>query len=101
MSANCDVIVAFPIYGQFGSIRKPDFGCKTCIFINNNLSSYKIWKQNKKISNTALTLLLWVKVLFLQKMADISKIKRALVQKSIFSETTHVCTYVPNFKFLT
>ena len=42
MSANCDVIVAFPIYGQFGSIRKPDFGCKTYIFINNNLSSYKI-----------------------------------------------------------
>ena len=24
MSANCDVIVIFPIYGQFGAIRKPD-----------------------------------------------------------------------------
>ena len=24
MSANCDVIVIFPIYGQFPAIRKPD-----------------------------------------------------------------------------
>ena len=24
MSENCDVIVIFPIYGQFGAIRKPD-----------------------------------------------------------------------------
>ena len=27
MSANYDVIVIFPIYGQFGEIRKPDSGC--------------------------------------------------------------------------
>ena len=26
MSENCDVILIFPIYGQFGAIRKPDFG---------------------------------------------------------------------------
>ena len=26
MSANCDVIFIFPIYGQFGAIRKPDSG---------------------------------------------------------------------------
>ena len=34
----------FPIYGQFGAIRKPDSGrivCKPYIFINNNLISYK------------------------------------------------------------
>ena len=39
----------FFIYGQFGAIRKPDSGrivCKTYIFINSNLLSYKIWKQN-------------------------------------------------------
>ena len=39
MSANCDVIVVFPIYGQFGATRKPDSGdtvCKTYIFINVN-----------------------------------------------------------------
>ena len=49
MSANCNFIVIFPIYGQFGAIRKPDSGrivCKTYIFINSNLLSYKNWKQN-------------------------------------------------------
>ena len=35
MFANCDVIVIFLIYGQFGAIRKPNSGgiaCKTHIF---------------------------------------------------------------------
>ena len=32
--------------------------------------------------------------------ADISKIKRTLVLKGIFSEITYMCTYVPNLKFL-
>ena len=44
MPENCDVIVIFPIYGLFGAIRKLDSGriiCKTFIFINSNLSSYK------------------------------------------------------------
>ena len=44
MSQNCDVIVIFPIYSQFGAIRKPNSGCivsKTYIFINSNLLSYK------------------------------------------------------------
>ena len=87
MSENYDVIVIFRIFGQFGAIRRPDSGhrvCKSYVFSNRNLLSYKNWKQNLKISNTALTLLLWVKVLFwtknanfLQKNADISKIKGA------------------------
>ena len=37
MSANCDVVVSFTIYGQFGAIRKLDsryIVCKTYIFIN-------------------------------------------------------------------
>ena len=49
MSENCDVIVIFPVYGQFEGIRKPDSGrivCKTYNFINSNLLSYKNWKQN-------------------------------------------------------
>ena len=36
MSANCDVIIIFPIYDQFGAIQKPDsrrMVCKTYIFI--------------------------------------------------------------------
>ena len=44
MSTNCDVIVISPIYGQFGAIPKPDsrrIVCKTYIFINCNLLSYK------------------------------------------------------------
>ena len=49
MLTNCDVISIFPIYGQFGAIRKSDFEgivCKVYIFINSNLFSCKIWKQN-------------------------------------------------------
>ena len=49
MTANGDVFVFFPIYGQFAAIRKPDSGrmvYKSYIFINNNLLFYKTWKQN-------------------------------------------------------
>ena len=38
-----------------------------------------------------LAILLWVKVLLLPKNADISKTKKALVLKGIFSQTTYVC----------
>ena len=44
MPENFDVIAIFSIYGQFRAIRKPDSGCivcKTYIFINSNLLSYK------------------------------------------------------------
>ena len=30
MSENCDVIVIFWIFGQFGAVRRPDFGHKVC-----------------------------------------------------------------------
>ena len=49
MSENCDVIVIFPIYGQFGAIQKLDsvcIVCKTYVFINSNLLSYKNGTQN-------------------------------------------------------
>ena len=49
MSAHCEAIVFFPIYGQFAAILKPDSGrmvYKIYIFINSNLLSYKTWKQN-------------------------------------------------------
>ena len=39
MSENCNVVAIFPIYGQFGAIRKPNSGrifCKTYIFIYSN-----------------------------------------------------------------
>ena len=44
MSENCDVIVIFLIYAQFGAIQKPDSRrrfSKTYVFINSNLLSYK------------------------------------------------------------
>ena len=49
MLKNCDVIVILPIYGQFGEFWKPDsrrMVCKTYIFINSNVLSYKKWKEN-------------------------------------------------------
>ena len=51
MSANCAVIVIFPIYGQFGAIRKPDtrcMVCKTYIFIKNN---FLFTKTEKELEN--------------------------------------------------
>ena len=49
MLANCDVIVIFLIFDQFGAIRKPDswrIVCKVYIFISSNLLFYKNWKPN-------------------------------------------------------
>ena len=49
MSESFDIVVFFPVYGQFGAIRKPysgDIVYKTKVFINSNLLSYKNWKQN-------------------------------------------------------
>ena len=46
---NYDVIVFFSIYGQFGAIWKLDSRhrlCKSFIFINSNLLSYKNLKEN-------------------------------------------------------
>ena len=110
LSPNIDFIVIFRIYGQFEAIRKPNsrrMVCNSHIFMNINFSSYKNSKQSIKISNTALILLLWIKVIFLPKTlifsernAEISKVKQVLVWKSIFSEAIYVCTYVLNFKFL-
>ena len=44
MSGNCDVIVIFQIFSQFGAVRKPDSGhrvCESYVFSNRNLLSYK------------------------------------------------------------
>ena len=42
MPVNCDIIVIFSIYGQFGSIQKTDSGHIVCkIFVNSKLLSYK------------------------------------------------------------
>ena len=49
--SNYGVIIIFPIYCQFGAIRKPDSGlivCKTNIFIKSKFLSYRKWKTNLK-----------------------------------------------------
>ena len=88
------MLLPLPIYGQFRVIWKPDsrrIVCKTYIFINSNFLSYKNWKQNQKTSNTFITLLFWVKVIFwpkhadsLQKMLTSAKLRRLWHQKVYF-----------------
>ena len=42
MSENCDIIVIFRSFGQFGAVRRPDSGhkvCKSYFSINSNLLS--------------------------------------------------------------
>ena len=43
MSLHCNVIVIFPIYGQFGAIQKPDSGrivCNSNLFISEKYISH-------------------------------------------------------------
>ena len=51
MSENCDVIVIFRIFGQFGAVRRPDSGhrvCKSYVFSNSNLFLTKTENRAKK-----------------------------------------------------
>ena len=68
------------------------------VLINNNPLSYKNRKENQKVSNTAINYALSKGTSFakknpefLEKNADISKIKEILVLKGIFSETNYGC----------
>ena len=87
MSANCEVIVVFPIYVKFRVIPKPHSGyvVKLTFLLIVIFYLTKTENRTKKISNIALTLVLWVtfyfcqKWWFLQKNADISRIKKVLV----------------------
>ena len=59
MSTNFDVIVIFPVYGQFGAIQKPDsrcMVCKTYIFINSNLFKLKTELKNLQHSSHIIAL---------------------------------------------
>ena len=52
----------------------------------------------KKIYNTALILLIWVKVPFLSRNGDFLQKKYDISKGYIFWNYIWVCTYVPNFK---
>ena len=44
MSENCDAIVIFQIFCQFGAVWRPDSGhrvCKSYVFSNGNLLPYR------------------------------------------------------------
>ena len=93
-------IVDNVLSGNFDVIVMPDSGrtvWKTYNFLNSILLSYINWKQNLKLSNTALTILIWVKILFLPKNCyfllknvGISKIKTDFLLKGIFSEDSSI-----------
>ena len=93
-------IVDNVLSGNFDVIVMPDSGrtvWKTYNFLNSILLSYINWKQNLKFSYTALTILLWVKILFLPKNCyfllknvGISKIKTDFLLKGIFSEDSSI-----------
>ena len=82
--------------------------CKTCIFINSNLLSYKTWKKNYKIFNTVLILVLWVKVLLFTKRCCFFAIikKKCWHQQNLESLATkrylflklNMCVYLRNLR---
>ena len=57
MSKNCDVTAIFLIFGQIGAVQIPDSGhrvCKSYVFSDSNLFSYKI-ENRTKTSQTQLS----------------------------------------------
>ena len=100
MSETSDVIDIFPIYGQFGAIRKPIPAVKLIFLLILAFYLTKTESRTKKSSTQLSHYCFEWRYYFGQKRIFFCKIKRALELKGIFSETKHVCTYVPNFKFL-
>ena len=47
MSANYDVLVIFPIYGQFEAIRKPDSGRTVCKTFSLTVTCYLTKTENR------------------------------------------------------
>ena len=70
MSGNSEVIVIFPIFGQFGVIRTPDsrhIVCKTYNSIESNLLFYKKMKTELKNLESSFRTTALRKALFLPK----------------------------------
>ena len=56
MSVNCEIIVIFSIYGQFGAIRKPGSGrivCKTYILL---IAAFYLTKTENRIKKSLIQL---------------------------------------------
>ena len=103
MSENFDVIAIFLINAHFGAILKQDSWCIVCkTYFSLIVPFYpkKNWKHNSEISNTNLTLLLWVKVLFwpkntdfLQKMLTSARLRGPWYKKVYFLKL-HMIAYL-------
>ena len=96
MSENFDVIAIFLIYAHFGAILKQDSWCIVC----KTYFSLIVPFYPKKNSNTNLTLLLWVKVLFwpkntdfLQKMLTSARLRGPWYKKVYFLKL-HMIAYL-------
>ena len=101
MSAKRDLIVIFPVYDRSGAIRKLDskpIVCKTYVFINSNLFSYKMWKQLKIVLHSSHTIALSKGTIFVKKfwffakkMLKSAKLRGPWYWKVYLFETTYVC----------
>ena len=83
MSANCDIIIIFPIYGHFGVIWKPDFRCivcKTHIFIYSNVYLTKTEKRTKNLKHSFDTIALSKVTIFAKKILFLEKQMLALAK---------------------
>ena len=52
MSANCDTIAIFSVYGQFGPIRKPDTGCMVYILTFSLIITFYLIKTKNRTKKT-------------------------------------------------
>ena len=92
MTARCDVIVIFSIYGQSGAIRKPDSGHIVCkLIFSLEITFYLTKVENRtKLSHSSHTITLNKGTTFAKKCwffakkknAGMSKIKKALALKA-------------------
>ena len=97
MTSCLKIVTSLPLF-QFlanlelsGSLLQDAWSVKH-ILINNDLLSYKNWKQTLKISNPSLTLLVWVKVLFMRK--NTSAKLRGPWYKKIYFLKLNMCVYL-------
>ena len=93
---SCGQIVTSLSFFQFMANLEQSRSCKICktyIFINLYLTKIEKDKESlKRLSYYCFEVLFFQKNAdFLQKKADITKIKGVLILKNIFSKTTYVC----------
>ena len=91
---NCEVIAIFSIYGKFGATRKLDskrIVCKTYLFINGNLLSYK---NRTKKSLTQLSHYCFDKGTILAGKADFLKKMQYKRYKKVYLLKLHMIVYL-------